>query len=290
MATYNDAQPYLNALASDRGLNLSDQYDRDDPLDTDGINNPLPFLRWCIYEGGWEDGPGDGWVNGSNPLYLRTPLRTDYIYGGAVTKATFYANPETISDRYEIHSYDSERLITENPAWSRGKDLETSSLAKPLGTLGNGLAPSLATMVLPVFSRARLIPIAMQDPGDNMIANARLWALRDFLEWLADVDDIDNPATSPPAGTWFFLTCLQDLNNVEWRSKGWNRDFIQDELPTTPYDPVSNPTGAGWLQMGYAYEYDEDGVPIGIIRTNEDTCDYWPGGPGPGGGGPPILH
>jgi hypothetical protein len=285
---YDTAKDYLAQLAAARGLTLADEYDTDEPEDTDDINTPLPYMKWCIYEENWRSStPGEGWIDGSSPLFLRSPLREEYIYGGAVAKVNCQADAASVSDRYRVHSLKGDRLISADASSTKRSD--SSSLAKPLGSLGTGEPPFLATMVLPVFTGARLIPVAMQDPGDNL-ANQELYDLVVFLEWLATVDDLDNPASSPPAGTEFYLTCLQRLNNEEWRSKGWNRNYTEGDLPTVAYDPTSYPTGAGWLQMGYEYTYDEYDNPVSIVRTNEDTCDMWEsGGPGPRVG-PPVLH
>jgi hypothetical protein len=286
---YDSAQPFLADLAAARGLTLADEYDADDPEDTDGIDTPLPYMTWCIYDGTWRNAvPGEGWVDGSSPLFLRSPLREEYIYGGAVAKVNCQADADTVSDRYRVNSLASNRLIA--PRQGDTKRSDSSSLAKPFGALDTGVPPFLATMVLPVFTGARLIPVAMQDPGDTL-ANQELFDLARFLEWLSEVDDLDNPGSAPPAGTARYLACLQLLNNEEWRSRGYNRDYLAGSLPTVAYDPVANPTGAGWLQMGFEYAYDEYENPVSVLRTNEDTCDMWGGGPGPGPRpGPPTLH
>jgi hypothetical protein len=188
-----------------------------------------------------------------------------------------------------VHSLASEKLITKGGTTKITS--KSSALAKPLGSFGEGLPPYLSGMVLPVFNMSRLIPISMQDPsGMYDPFDSRLYDLYEFLQWLDTVDDIDNPGSSPPDGGSYFLYCLQLLNSETWRSKGYNRNYVDTgSYPTTAYDPVSNPTGAGWLQMGYLYQYDGE-YPIAIIETNEDTCDDWYGsGPGPRDG-PSQLH
>jgi hypothetical protein len=290
-ATFYDAYSYLQEIADGRGLTLSDEYDRGEPEDTDGINSPLPYVKWCLYESTWEtDSPSSEWTDGT---YLRSGLKDEYAYGGAVAKMTSYSEIPYQTRAYSVNNLTSEKLITVNQSLVTENPIEseTSALAKPLGSLGDGLPPYLSGMVLPVFDKARLIPISMQDPsGVYDPFNSRLYDLYEFLQWLDTVDDIENPGSSPPAGGTYFLWCLQQLNEETWRSQGYNRNFVDTgDYPTQRYDPDDNPTGAGWLQMGYVYQYSGE-EPIAILETNEDTCDDWFGsGPGPRDG-PSQLH
>ncbi len=307
--TLNEAISYLEPLTDERGLNVSDEYDKGDPDDTDHINSPLPYVKWCVYESRWRNTPDPIWLTDD---YLRSGLRSEYFYGGPVAKATCETNPAVVSKSYTTQksykgSFISKQEGLEDAIPVKGEDsglkkkyLDTSTssaLAKPLGTLsaddGSALPPNSVSMVLPVFDKARLIPIAMQDPeGLYNPFSFMSEELYQFLLWLSDVDDIDNPGNSPPGSMGgFFLACLQKLNSEQWRCKGYNRNYVYEPPGVTPpYNPATG-TGAGWLQRGYTYQYNQAGEPVAIIRTNEDTCDDWPPGPGPGRrNGPPILH
>ncbi|QSH40955.1 hypothetical protein P0136_10540 [Lentisphaerota bacterium ZTH] len=200
------------------------------------------------------------------------------------------------------------------------------AVAKPLGELSNGDSPTSAVMVLPVFKRAVLIPSTMQG---YRAMRVDFTDLERFLIWLAEVDDLDNPGSAPPAGCERFLIALQRLNNPEFRKTGWNNDFESSSVHEDKaffaddykYSPDVNPGGAGWLQQiwlggaavdqnaaidgnisevkqGWNTAYYLGGRYFlrnrhGVLVTNEQMICRWPpGGPGPGPGtrvGPPRL-
>ncbi|GEM_PF-2590913 len=277
----------FNNEITDRGLTVSDDYDRGDANDTDGINCPLPYVKWCIFESRWTTGAPSApeWLDG---IWLRTSLMPEYIYGGAVAKMTCRAEPTVLSSNYNV-SKPSGTWVETSPV--QVSKVYCSALAKPLGKLADGIPPHVASMVLPVFDKSRLIPIAMQDPtGLYDPFDEDQYNLFLFLKWAQGISDISNPGSMPttPNGT-YFLTCLQKLDDPEWRSKGYNMNFVST-LPTTRYDPATNPFGAGWLQMGHTYSYDASGNVTALLTTNEDTCDDWPGGGGSPRSGPSTLH
>ncbi|HRR28263.1 MAG TPA: Tad domain-containing protein [Victivallales bacterium] len=285
-----DALPYLENIASERSMIIADEFDDDEePDDLDEINSPLPYQRWCIYDSNWESAsPSSEWLSGS---YLRSPLKTEYAYGGALSKMTSEIKVDYQSSAYSINNLKSGNIVTKGSPQTI--DTESSALAKPLGSLGDSIPPTVAKMVLPIFTKSRLIPIAMQDPSTPYNPfDSRQYELYEFLLWLDGISDLENPGSSPPAGGYYYLSCLQNLGKESWRSSGYNRNYVDTgEYPTTAYDEESNPTGAGWLQMGHTYEYNESGDPVAIIDINEDTCDDWIGGGGSGPRyGPSVLH
>ncbi len=312
LSAYGAAGPYLPTLAAQRNLQLADSYDKGDPNDTDGINSPLPYVRWCNYEQRWTSMQvADIWLGDE---YLRSGIRPEYAYGGPVSKMRCETEPSVVSESYNVKGnyggdsgdpfiYRDSNLDPAMPVGGkdsglRQKQLTTSvstAMAKPLGCLetqagSDRYQPNSVSMVLPVFDKTRLIPIAMQDSSDlyNPFSEESEQLLQ-FLLWLQDIDDLDNPGSQPPGsmGPWF-LRCLQRLNNPQWRAKGYNRNYTyQPPGETPPYDPGTG-TGAGWLQMGHIYQYDDTGNAVAILETNEDTCDPRPGGTG--GGGPLIVH
>lgn len=300
-----DAHEYLTDLAEERDLEL-------------GMITQMPYMKWCIYDGRWDNAPGEGWVDSSNYLYLRRGLRTEYLYGGAVTKMTCLVPGSTdgkftwLSGSYQIHDIQREEGVISQGEAVESPTVRASAMAKPLGFLedadGNKLPPNDVSMILPVFTSVRLIPVAMQ-PATSIYDQSYL--LYKFLKWLDDVTDLNNPG-SPPAGTEMFLMAMQRLNDMYWRHKGYNPSFAYVPPQEAPiYDP-STDTGAGVLQLPVpdpgpppeynsqfddakpndGYEYDDDEVRTGIRYTYEDRCDWDPGGPGGGGGGggPGQLH
>ena len=140
-------------------------------------------------------------------------------------------------------------------------------------------------MVLPVFNEVRLIPVSMQ-PMTSI--GDKSYDLFKFVKWLEDVDDISDPALSPPAGTEEYLEDLRNLNDPLWRHQGYNPAYVYEPPAEAPeYDPTTD-TGAGWLQIPLGYMYDEDsGEIIGVSGVNEDNCHR---GSGNGNSGPSQLH
>lgn len=280
------AKGSLDTMAAERELTVSDKFDKIDPLDTDMINTPLPYVKWCIYESKWAtDLPSSEWTGSGDISYLRSPLTPEYIYGGALSKMRCYAEPTAMSSNYKASKLSGDWLSA-SPA--SVATVNCTALAKPLGKLAAGMPPHVASMVLPVFDKSRLIPVAMQDPtGLYDPFDANQYALFEFLKWAATVDDIESPPPGCPSA--YYLALFQTLNHDTWRSRGWNRNYVNITIPTR-YDPNTNLTGAGWLQMGRTFTYDINGVPLSVLTTNEDSCDDWPGG-GPGTRqGPTTLH
>jgi hypothetical protein len=284
------AKSSIDPIAVGRELSVSDRYDKNDPLDTDNINTPFPYVEWCIYESRWATNniPSSEWTGSADVSYLRSPLLPEYIYGGALAKMRCYAEPTAMSSNYKASKISGDWLSASSANVAK---VTCTALAKPLGKLAAGVPPCAISMVLPVFDKSRLIPVAMQDPsGLYDPFDADQYALFEFLKWVANVDDIMNPPADPPCPSAYYLALFQKLATENWRSRGWNRNYVDQIIPTF-FDPDTNPTGAGWLQMGRTFTYDINGNPIAVLTTNEDSCDDWPGGPGPGTRqGPKTLH
>ncbi len=282
---FDSARGALDTLATERSLTVSDKFNRGEAGDVDNINTPLPYVMWCKYESRWADDiPSSEWIGNGSISYLRASLKPEYIYGGALAKMRCYAEPTAMSSNYKASKLSGDWISV---SAANVAPVTCTALAKPLGRLAAGVPPYAASMVLPVFDKSRLIPVSMQDPtGLYDPFNADQYALFLFLKWAATVDDIMNPPADPPCPSAYYLACFQKLNTQDWRSKGWNRDYISQTIPTS-FDPVKNPTGAGWLQMGRTFVNDINGVPASVATTNEDTCDGWPGG-GPGNRRGPI--
>jgi hypothetical protein len=209
----------------------------------------------------------------------------EYIYGGALAKMRCYAEPTTMSSNYKAGKISGDWVSASSASVA---PVTCTALAKPLGKLTAGVPPHAASMVLPVFDKSRLIPVAMQDPsGLYDPFNADQYALFMFLKWVANVSDINNPPAGCPSA--YYLALFQQLGRETWRYRGWNRNIVAQTIPTF-YNQDTNPTGAGWLQMGRTFTYDINGAPVSVLTRNEDSCDDWPGG-GPGTReGPTTLH
>ena len=286
---FDSAKGSLDTMAADRDLTVSDKFDKIDPLDTDNINTPLPYVKWCIYESRWaNDLPSSEWTGSGDVSYLRSPLMPEYIYGGALAKMRCYAEPTAMSSNYKAGKLSGNWVSASDASVA---PVTCTALAKPLGKLTAGVPPYAASMVLPVFDKTRLIPVAMQDPtGLYDPFDADQYALFLFLKWAADVDDIMNPPADPPCPNAKYLALFQRLGRDSWRSMGWNRNYVTQDIPTR-FDPDTNQTGAGWLQMGRTFTYDIiTGTPLKAITTNEDSCDEWPGGGTGTRQGPTTLH
>jgi hypothetical protein len=286
-SVFDLAKGSLDTMAAGRELTVSDKYDKIDPLDTDNINTPLPMVKWCIYESRWGTGniPSSEWTGSGDISYLRSPLKPEYIYGGALAKMRCYAEPTAMSSNYKASKLSGD-WVSASPATVAS--VTCTALAKPLGKLAAGVPPYAASMVLPVFDKSRLIPVAMQDPsGLYDPFDADQYALFEFLKWAADVGDINSPPPGCPSS--YYLALFQKLGSEAWRSKGWNKNYVTQTIPTL-YNPDTNPTGAGWLQMGHTFTYDINGNPVSVITTNEDSCDDWPSGGSGNRQGPSTLH
>lgn len=293
-----EAREYLTDLAEERGMEV-------------GMITQMPYMQWCLYGSRWNNAPGEGWVESSDQLYLRRGLRPEYLYGGAVTKMTCLipggedSKFQWLAGSYQVHSAQREDGVISQDK-SNTPTVRSSALAKPLGFLeadGTRIPPNDISMILPIFKSVRLMPTAMISATSIYDQDYLFYK---FLKWLDTVADIDNPTTSPPAGTATYLFAFQRLNNPLWRHSGYNPAFVYEPPDLIPiYDPETD-TGAGVLQWpvpnpngdedpNNGYEYDDDGVITGIAYTYEDRCDWSPpggggGGGGHGGGGPGSLH
>ena len=287
----------------------------------------FPEIRWCIYESRWDNGPSDSWTTWhpsrdssgkEKNRYLRSPLKPEYVYGGAVAKMTCVVSPEVAMSRgYEVIKKPNQREkllkgfdTTDDPnqkgSWiipttdSHSKPIaplkiKCSALAKPLGSLPGGNTPNSVKMVLPVFNQSVLIPVAMQDPtGLYDPFNEDQYNLFIFLKWLKDnnivVGKIDD--TIPPdCPNIFFMECLQKLNTPSWTNEGFRipipSDFDVDGIITI----IDYNKNVGWLQrVGYDLDASGNIATPPSVYTYESRCYSHPGGDGGNPDGPSILH
>jgi hypothetical protein len=271
-----------------------------------GMLTQMPYMKWCLYDATWSFTTSLAWSEN----YLRRPLRKEYAYGGAASKMTCLipggadSKFTWLSGAYQIHNIQKkDGVISRNK--KPAPDIRSSATAKPLGYLtalnGERYPPNAISMILPTFQAVRLVPVAMVNVTTIYDEEFLLYK---FFKWLEGVNDLDNPQTSPPAGTQKYLAAFKKLNDPTWRHSGYNPEFTYTPPGNAPnYDPATD-TGAGWLQEPIpnpnetgddndGYERDTDGNIVGISYTNEDLCNWNPNGNTPsdkGGGGPGVLH
>jgi hypothetical protein len=266
------ADPYVKQIAS--GV-----------MNVDNWTSLPEAIKWCIYDSRWVEGnanysgPDTAYWNGNS--YLRKNLKKSFLYGGAVAYAECYQRISTVSKyksamktpgktladqqakakaafTYTVDGEEKPLLVETSVAQIKvGNDSKTDNepggvVAKPIGALPDGNPPTSALMVLPVFTDVAIIPSQMQDYRPMRATPTKL---DDFLEWLANVKDLNNPSTSPPEGTEYYLAALQKLNDPYFRKSGYNSSYsgsVADDADYFnegyKYSP-SNPSGAGRLQQ-----------------------------------------
>lgn len=289
---------FNNGIADIRGWTLFDKYEITDFEDKDKIktSQPLQYIKWCIYDPRWAgDLPSPEWTD---KIYLRSEMKKEYIYGGALAKMQCYATPTAMSSNYnagkmsfrDLEKNDKGAWLSASPASIAS--VTCTALAKPLGSLAPGVPPCAVNMVLPVFNQGcRLIPVAMQDPtGLYDPFDQEQYNLFIFLKWLKDYN-IDIGELVPPNFEFkpidgcpndSYLWALQKLNTASWRARGYNPDY--------PYILDAQP---GWLQVKRTYtKKDKDGNNITFTDTNEYSCTDWGDQYGGSGyhDGPTKLH
>ncbi len=254
-----------------------------------------PKISWCTYDSKWTrynadgaenlsyDGPNNDGLNyWSRGMFLRSDLKKNMFYGGAVAYAECYQkiklmnkykskmaaplgkdNPYAGSDQMaKAQAALQNDIIKETSSRSLkvGNDATTDSglggvVAKPIAALGNDNPPTDALIILPLFNDVAIVPSSMQKIRPLRINFSNL---EKFIIWLSTIEDLNNPGSEPPDGTQQYLTALQKLDDATFRKTGWNNDYVRgDSDPSIyfgdnyKYNSASNPNGAGWLQQIY---------------------------------------
>lgn len=254
-----------------------------------------PKISWCTYDNKWAqknadgtenlsyDGPNNDGLNyWSRGMFLRSNLKKNMFYGGAVAYAECYqkiklmnkyktkmttpyakGSPYAGSDQAAkaqvalqnniIEETSSRTLKVGNDATSDGGI--GGVVAKPIAVLGDDKPPTDAIIILPIFNDVAVVPSSMQKIRPLRIEFSNL---EKFVIWLSTVEDLQNPGSVPPDGTQQYLTALQKLDDETFRKTGWNNDYVRDDSNISiyfrddyKYDASSNPNGAGWLQQIY---------------------------------------
>ncbi len=254
-----------------------------------------PQISFCAYDNKWAqydadgtqnlsyDGPNhDGLNYWSRGMFLRSNLKDNMFYGGAVAYAECYQkiklmnkyktkmatpynkdNPYAGTDQMSKAQTALQNNIIEEKSEQTlkvGNDATTDGgiggvVAKPIATLPNNKPPTDAIIILPLFNNVAIVPSAMQKIRPLRIEFSNL---EKFVIWLSTIEDLSNPGSEPPDGAQQYLTALQKLDDETFRKTGWNNDYVRDDSNISiyfnddyKYDAASNPNGAGWLQQIY---------------------------------------
>ena len=296
----NEAREDLQPLR-----NSYDAYDPGDPSDTDLKFDPLPSITWATFGSQWGEYSSDT-VDTWGNTYLYSNFKQGYTYYGAVSKMITEVKLDSLSgnwgqidgsDKYMgdamafggsnsggayVNSSAAKLKSAEGQMKSGLQNVDASALAKPYGrihTESSGyITPQTAGMVLPVFEKAAIIPVSLEDPGGFDPFDYQWYAfLTEYLPHLGTVSSLAEQEawmTSQAHSSWYssYHAALKKLDNPEWRAQG-----------------------IAWLDAearGHDV-YDANGNVVGHIvdATNEDTCDDWGSGPGPGTRqGPNMVH
>lgn len=285
---YNDTDPVTGSGALDRN-------------DADMKFNPLPSITWSIFDDRWRSYADAGVDVDQWQDYLRSKFRTGYdYYSGAISYFSVSVPNSALTRRYDLpagfrrsggdsEQYGWKQMSAYSRKASDSQNLMTSynirfnAAAKPFGMLkssdGSVHHPFAASMVLPVFNKTALIPVALER-ADGLEMEDRAWILYltkylpalgmvDSLDKVRSIMDPDHYRIVNDAGYPKDLEKPQDYN---WRKAG--RDWLNAEA--TGHDI-----------------YDEFGNKIEHVTDtrNRDHCLDWRSGGGSSRrSGPGELH
>ena len=273
--------------------------------------NPLPSITWCVFnETRWQSYAKAGVNLSAWGQYLRSHFKQglDY-YSGAVsyfsvmvpngssigqinlparmlgrsvnsTVPTAETPPPGMRDRMKHYTQKAANYQAE----TSGNAIRFNATAKPLGVLKGtdniSRHPFAAGMVLPVFYKATLIPVALERAeGVSMEDYAWIIYLTKYLPALGQVSDREELARGTILESKYYqivkdagyLDLLKKLEDPAWRAEG--RAWLQAEA--TGHD-IFDATGR---KIGHV-----------VDTINQDHCNDWPGGSGGLRTGPGILH
>ena len=287
---------------------LTRSYNDIDPVNPDGtLNrkdadmkfNPLPAITWAVFDGRWKSYSQAGVSTSEWNEYLRAGFREGYdYYSGAVSYFSVTVPNDSFTRRYnpgtalrksggntgragwwKMDRY--ARKTSSNIANMSLQGIRAYATAKPYGVLkdssGKVHYPFAASMVLPVFDKAVLIPVSLEYP-DGLEMEDRAWILylTKFLPALGMVNSLDEvKAVMDPehyrivenAG---YIGLIRKLQDPAWRAAG--RAWLNAEA--TGHDV-----------------YDEFGnfVEHVIDTRNRDHCLDWKCGGSGHRNGPSVL-
>ena len=108
-------------------------------------------------------------------------------------------------------------------------------------------------MVLPVFSETALIPVALENPGMNPLANYNWYLyLLNYMPELGKANSLDQIPQNLQSQFRTYHNLLKKADNPSWRQ-----------------------FGIDWLERPLAYDVDGN-----VTVRQKDRCNYWPSGDG----------
>ena len=291
---------------------LRNYYNKTDPVNANGtLNrndedmkfNPLPSITWAIFnENKWQTYDQAGVSTSDWEQYLRSKFREGYdYYSGALSYFSVSVPNNSFLMRHNIASdFRKAGGNTGGTVWGRIRgysDKASSNIssnmtrqgirfmatAKPFGTLkakdgGETRPPFAAKMILPVFDKTALIPVALEIPdGSEMDDRAWIIYLTKFLPALGEVDSLDK---------------VKNVMKKEHYEIVDNAGYVG--LIRKLQDPAWRAAGRAWLNAEATGHdvYDEQGnfIEHVIDTRNRDHCFEWKSGSGGRRWGPTTLH
>ncbi len=291
---------------------LSDHYNKIDPVQGNGntLNpadedmkfNPLPAITWAIFNSDkWQTYANAGVSTGEWKDYLRSGFREGYdYYSGALSYFSVSVPNNSFLTRNNLASgFRKSGGAAGGTVWGRmrgysdkaSRDISGNmtrqgirfmSTAKPFGVLkakdGKTHRPFDAGMILPVFDKSALIPVALEIPdGAEMEDRAWIIYLTKFLPALGEVDSLDK---------------VRNVMKKEHYEIVDSAGYVG--LIRKLQDPAWRAIGRAWLNAEATGHdvYDETGkfVEHVIDSRNRDHCFEWKSGSGGCRRGPTSLH
>ena len=272
------------------------------PNDADMKFNPLPSITWSTFGDRWRAYRNAGVdVDVWERDYLRSSFREGYdYYSGAISYfSVAVPNQSSLTGRKNVAAgFRNSGGNTGNSTWRTMRksanraanassqianhNIRFNATAKPFGRLkaedGSIHHPFAARMVLPVFDKTALIPVALEHP-DGLEMEDRAWIiyLTKFLPALGTVDSLEE---------------VKDAMSSEHYSVVKNAGYI--DLIKKLMDPEWRAAGREWLNAEATGHdvFDDEGQKIGHVTDSihRDHCLDWPSGGSGKRTGPGILH
>ena len=230
--------------------------------------NPLPAIDWAFYKDDWID-YNKGYTNYWE-RFLEGTFKPEASYrSGAVARMDAFFSPKLMftnrsgqkmqfSDAVEGYKggskYISQLRTAESILQSSPPTIHAYALAKPFGRLQidkKFAPPHYSSMVLPVFFETALIPVALENPGMNPLADFHWYLyLLNYMPALGNSNSLDSMPADLRSQFSNYHSLLKKADNPSWRQ-----------------------FGIDWLERPLAY--DEEG---NITLRQKDRCNYWPSG------------